>query len=108
MNRAMTLFYTEVFESLSDKDARGALPDVALKTFVKSVSYDKAHESFRFLKNIHAAALVNAEALRKLVKKVCFEFATINTYFGVCSVINFILTPRRTVRQNAEIALVDS
>ena len=70
MNRAMTLFYTEVFDLLSDKEVRGALPDVALKMFVKKATYERSHESFRFLKNIHAAALVNAEALRKLVKKV--------------------------------------
>jgi len=54
----------------ADDDAiRGALPDAALQLYVSSVPSSQAQELFSFLKDIHATALINAEALRKLVKK---------------------------------------
>ena len=48
---------------------RGALPDAAIQMYVSSVPPDRAQETFSFLKDIHSTALINAEALRKLVKK---------------------------------------
>mmetsp|Transcript_29178 Transcript_29178/g.47885 ORF Transcript_29178/g.47885 Transcript_29178/m.47885 type:complete len:675 (-) Transcript_29178:426-2450(-) len=48
---------------------RGALPDAALQMYVSSVPPERAQETFSFLKDIHSTALINAEALRKLVKK---------------------------------------
>lgn len=48
---------------------RGALPDAALQMYVGVVPPEMAHEMFAFLKDIHSTALINAEALRKLVKK---------------------------------------
>ncbi|KAL7504818.1 hypothetical protein ACHAXN_002368 [Cyclotella atomus] len=72
--RAMKLFWSEVFTAISDskdEDAiRGALPDAALQIYVSTVkSREEAQELLSFLKDIHATALINAEALRKLVKK---------------------------------------
>ena len=68
--RAMKLFWGEIFDAIDSNDAvRGALPDAALQIYVSLVSAEKAQESLRFLKDIHATALINAEALRKLVKK---------------------------------------
>ncbi len=52
-----------------DETIRGALPDAALQSYVMAVPSERAHETFSFLKDIHATALINAEALRKLVKK---------------------------------------
>jgi|EP00970_Alexandrium_tamarense_P010218 glycerophosphoryl diester phosphodiesterase len=87
-DRAMKLFWSEVFESITNKSdnsnmtdqekkerevedeaIRGALPDAALQMYVNSVPNEQAQELFSFLKDIHATALINAEALRKLVKK---------------------------------------
>lgn len=48
---------------------RGALPDAALQMYVSAVPSERAQSTFSFLKDIHATALINAEALRKLVKK---------------------------------------
>ena len=48
---------------------RGALPDAALQMYVSAVPPGRAHEIFSFLKDIHSIALINAEAMRKLVKK---------------------------------------
>jgi hypothetical protein len=48
---------------------RGALPDAALRTYVLAVPTERDHDKFSFLKDIHSTALINAEALRKLVKK---------------------------------------
>ena len=81
--RAMGLFWAEVFEGITDKDVvgksrdedeeddaiRGALPDSALQIYVSVAPADQAQNLFSFLKDIHATALINAEALRKLVKK---------------------------------------
>ena len=52
-----------------EESVRGALPDAALQMYVAAVSPERAQETFSFLKDIHATALINAEALRKLVKK---------------------------------------
>ena len=52
-----------------EESIRGALPDAALQMYVSVVPPERAHETFSFLKDIHATALINAEALRKLVKK---------------------------------------
>ena len=81
--RAMGLFWAEVFEGITDKDVvgksrdedeeddaiRGALPDSALQIYVSYAPAREAQNLFSFLKDIHATALINAEALRKLVKK---------------------------------------
>ena len=45
------------------------MPDAALQMYVQAVPSSRAQETFSFLKDIHATALINAEALRKLVKK---------------------------------------
>ena len=52
-----------------EEQIRGALPDAALQLYVNAVSPSRAQSTFTFLKDIHATALINAEALRKLVKK---------------------------------------
>jgi len=75
--RAMGLFWTEVFQGIiqhKDEDEegdviRGALPDAALQMFVSVAPAEDAQNLFNFLKDIHATALINAEALRKLTKK---------------------------------------
>lgn len=69
----------ETTNAESDETIRGALPDAALQSYVQSVPPTRAHETFSFLKDIHATALINAEALRKLVKK--FD-KKINTTFS--------------------------
>ncbi|KAL7462621.1 hypothetical protein ACHAXS_003001 [Conticribra weissflogii] len=56
-------------DDADDEAVRGALPDAALQMYVSSVPSSEAQELFSFLKDIHATALINAEALRKLVKK---------------------------------------
>ncbi|KAL7520804.1 hypothetical protein ACHAWX_005507 [Stephanocyclus meneghinianus] len=76
--RAMKLFWGEVFDAIAsnssmteaDEEAvRGVMPDAALQIYVSKVSSRDAQELLSFLKDIHATALINAEALRKLVKK---------------------------------------
>ena len=83
--RAMGLFWAEVFEGIThhkddvagksrdedeeDDAIRGALPDSALQIYVSVAPANQAQNLFSFLKDIHATALINAEALRKLVKK---------------------------------------
>jgi len=75
--RAMGLFWTEVFQGIiqhKDEDEegdaiRGALPDAALQMYVSVAPAEEAQNLFNFLKDIHATALINAEALRKLAKK---------------------------------------
>jgi hypothetical protein len=83
--RAMGFFWTEVFEGIThhkanaegkqrDEDQeneaiRGALPDSALQIYVSVAPTDEAQNLFCFLKDIYSTALINAEALRKLVKK---------------------------------------
>jgi hypothetical protein len=73
--RAMKLFWSTVFTAVDAKNheeeaVRGALPDAALQMYVAAVTLEEAMELLSFLKDIHATALINAEALRKLVKKV--------------------------------------
>ena len=51
-----------------EESVRGALPDAALQMYVQAVPSEGAQETFSYLKDIHATALINAEALRKLVK----------------------------------------
>jgi len=85
-DRAMQLFWSEVFEGVTSYNPngvdehkeetnehediiRGALPDAALQMYVSVVPPERAQETFSFLKDIHSTALINAEALRKLVKK---------------------------------------
>ncbi|KAL7535269.1 hypothetical protein ACHAXR_006387 [Thalassiosira sp. AJA248-18] len=85
-DRAMQLFWSEVFDGITSQDRsdnaeekkqtshyqegiRGALPDAALQMYVSAVPPERARETFSFLKDIHSTALINAEALRKLVKK---------------------------------------
>eukprot|EP00585_Thalassiosira_rotula_P012941 CAMPEP_0196132160 /NCGR_PEP_ID=MMETSP0910-20130528/1887_1 /TAXON_ID=49265 /ORGANISM="Thalassiosira rotula, Strain GSO102" /LENGTH=970 /DNA_ID=CAMNT_0041391727 /DNA_START=51 /DNA_END=2963 /DNA_ORIENTATION=- len=85
-DRAMQLFWSEVFEGITSYNPngvdeqkedtneyedviRGALPDAALQMYVSAVPPERAQETFSFLKDIHSTALINAEALRKLVKK---------------------------------------
>jgi hypothetical protein len=76
--RAMNLFWCEVFDAITSNESqteaeeeavRGALPDAALQIYVSSVPSKEAQELLSYLKDIHATALINAEALRKLVKK---------------------------------------
>jgi len=75
--RAMGLFWNEVFQGIiqhmeedgEDDAIRGALPDAALQLYVSVAPADEAQNLFNFLKDIHATALINAEALRKLTKK---------------------------------------
>jgi hypothetical protein len=76
--RAMGLFWTEVFQGIiqhkdegeeGDDAIRGALPDAALQLYVTFAPADEAQNLFSFLKDIYATALINAEALRKLSKK---------------------------------------
>lgn len=71
--RAMKLFWGEVFDAIADSEeeeaVRGALPDAALQIYVSQVNSEEAQELLSFLRDIHATALINAEALRKLVKK---------------------------------------
>lgn len=45
------------------------MPDAALQLYVSAVPPSRAQSTFSFMKDIHATALINAEALRKLVKK---------------------------------------
>ena len=62
-----------MFEGIAAHDAsnigRGALPDAALQAYVGCAPPDMARHAFGLLKDVHATALLNAEALRKLVKK---------------------------------------
>eukprot|EP00804_Cyclotella_cryptica_P001430 CCRYP_003681-RB/>CCRYP_003681-RB protein AED:0.05 eAED:0.05 QI:89/1/1/1/0.66/0.5/4/1024/828 len=76
--RAMKLFWGEVFDAITSNSSateaeeeavRGVMPDAALQIYVAKVSSREAQELLSFLKDIHATALINAEALRKLVKK---------------------------------------
>ena len=60
---------TKANNEMDYETIRGALPDAALRTYVLAVPTERAHETFSFLKDIHSTALINAEALRKLVKK---------------------------------------
>ena len=68
-----TISQSKVFEGIAAHDAsnigRGALPDAALQAYVGCVPPDLAQHAFGLLKDVHATALLNAEALRKLVKK---------------------------------------
>jgi glycerophosphoryl diester phosphodiesterase len=74
-NQSMKNLSKKVFEGMAEHHVlephigRGALPDAALQAYVASVPPDLAHHTFSLLKDIHATALINAEALRKLVKK---------------------------------------
>lgn len=76
-NKAMQMFWKEVFDGISkhcgvvntQHVGRGALPDAALHTYAGCVPPELAHHTFSLLKDVHATALINAEALRKLVKK---------------------------------------
>ena len=52
-----------------DDAIRGALPDQALQMYAVAAPPERVRETFSFLKDIYATALINAEALRKLVKK---------------------------------------
>lgn len=79
--RALGLFWKEVFQGIiqhkhkvvgdydEDDAIRGALPDAALQLYVSVAPAAEAQNLFSFLKDIHATALINAEALRKLTKK---------------------------------------
>mmetsp|Transcript_7466 Transcript_7466/g.8653 ORF Transcript_7466/g.8653 Transcript_7466/m.8653 type:complete len:263 (+) Transcript_7466:81-869(+) len=70
--RAMTQIWSTVFDGIfksNPAESRGALPDDALRFYIQSASENEVHELLAELCQIHAAALTNAEALRKLVKK---------------------------------------
>jgi len=76
--RSFGLFWQEVFQGIiqhkkisedEDDAIRGALPDAALQLYVSVAPAYEAQDLFNFLKDIHATALINAEALRKLTKK---------------------------------------
>lgn len=70
--RAMTKIWSTVFDGIfksNPAESRGALPDDALRFYIQSASENEVHELLAELCQIHAAALTNAEALRKLVKK---------------------------------------
>ena len=56
-------------EEKSQDMLRGALPDDALQLYIAVVPLERARDTFSFMKTIHSTALINSEALRKLVKK---------------------------------------
>ena len=63
-------FWASIFEGIAElPEARGALPDQALHLYLNLLDEEHAHELHALLKAIHATALLNSEALRKLVKK---------------------------------------
>jgi hypothetical protein len=63
-------FWASIFEGIAElPEARGALPDHALHLYLNLLDEDQAHELHALLKAMHATALLNSEALRKLVKK---------------------------------------
>jgi glycerophosphoryl diester phosphodiesterase len=71
--KAMEQLWCEVFQGISHlKEARGAVPDLALLLFIISSDVSgvgRAQELLAKVKHIHNTALINAEALRKLAKK---------------------------------------
>jgi glycerophosphoryl diester phosphodiesterase len=68
--KAVGDLWEQIFGRIASLDeARGALPDVAIRLYVQQAGVDASQELLTRLKQIHAAAYNNAEALRKLVKK---------------------------------------
>ena len=51
------------------EEVRGALPDAALRMYLGVASAEDVQALYSGLKEIHGTALINCEALRKLVKK---------------------------------------
>lgn len=69
-NRAVEELWHAVFTAIDHlPESRGAVPDQALRLYMSTLSKDKVSELHLHLKQIHGAALLNSEALRKLVKK---------------------------------------
>lgn len=63
-------FWRRIFHHIGhEADSRGALPDAALRMYLRSASEEECQEMLSRLKMIHSTAVTNAEALRKLVKK---------------------------------------
>lgn len=51
------------------EEVRGALPDTALRLFLQISTDEEIQAVYSRLKDMHSTALINSEALRKLVKK---------------------------------------
>ena len=69
-NQAMTQAWSIVFSAISHiSQARGAPQETALKLYPPTVGTTKSQDLLMTLKDIQSAALLNSEALRKLVKK---------------------------------------
>lgn len=68
--------WVQIFDDLfrlSDQEGeqghRGLPPDDAIKLYVSSMKENRSRDLFSSMKKIHSSASMNAEALRKLVKK---------------------------------------
>ena len=67
---ATTAMWRSIFRGISELDeCRGALPEVALRLYISVAGEEELQELLSDMKQLHATALTNSEALRKLVKK---------------------------------------
>jgi len=67
---SMEKLWKQVFSGIENlAEARGAVPDLALHLYIIHAGHNGAQELLTNVKQIHSAALMNAEALRKLAKK---------------------------------------
>uniref|UniRef100_A0A7S4JI01 GP-PDE domain-containing protein n=1 Tax=Odontella aurita TaxID=265563 RepID=A0A7S4JI01_9STRA len=68
---------------------RGCLPDTALRLFLAVSTAGETQDTYEHLKDVHSTALVNSEALRKLVKKFDKDVdklcAKLSKELGTCS-----------------------
>lgn len=69
-NSCVQKFWDSVFLGIDHlPGSRGAVPDQALRLYLSTLSEDKVSEIHLQLKQLHGAALLNSEALRKIAKK---------------------------------------
>jgi len=74
-SRATRAMWNCVFGVIDCEDARGMLPDAALRIFLSSAPPPVCHGLMSTIRSMRSTALTNAEALRKLVKKFDKEAA---------------------------------
>uniref|UniRef100_A0A6V2A5L0 GP-PDE domain-containing protein n=1 Tax=Ditylum brightwellii TaxID=49249 RepID=A0A6V2A5L0_9STRA len=68
--RSTTQMWHRIFRAVAcHPESRGATQDIAIRLYVSLMGTHDARELLRFMKSILSVAVMNSEALRKLVKK---------------------------------------